>query len=75
MRYIWQEHALVIVHNFSDKPRAIELKADTVGDRTMVNLLTQQDSRADRRGRHHIELDAYNYRWFRVGGIGHTVPR
>ena len=75
MRYIWQEHALVIVHNFSDKPRAIQLKAETVGDRTMVNLLTQADSRADRRGRHHIELDAYNYRWFRVGGIGHTVPR
>jgi len=75
MRYIWQDHALVIVHNFSDKPRAIELKADTVGDRMMVNLLKQDDSRADRRGRHHIELDAYNYRWFRVGGIGHTVPR
>jgi maltose alpha-D-glucosyltransferase/alpha-amylase len=75
MRYIWQDHALVVVHNFSDKPRAIELKADAVGDRLMVNLLTQEDSRADRRGRHQIELDAYHYRWYRVGGLGHTVPR
>jgi maltose alpha-D-glucosyltransferase/alpha-amylase len=41
----------------------------------IVNLLTQEDSRADGRGKHHIELDAYHYRWFRVGGIGHSVPR
>jgi maltose alpha-D-glucosyltransferase/alpha-amylase len=75
MRYIWQEHALVCIHNFSDKPRAIELDAKTVGDRTMINLLTQHDSRADRRGKHQIELDAYHYRWFRVGGLGHQVAR
>jgi maltose alpha-D-glucosyltransferase/alpha-amylase len=75
MRYVWNSHALVIVHNFSDKPRAITLNADTVGNRVMVNLLTQEDSRADRRGRHQIELDAYHFRWFRVGGMGHSVPR
>jgi hypothetical protein len=27
MRYVWQSHALVIVHNFSGKPRAISLDA------------------------------------------------
>ncbi len=75
MRYIWQNHALVIMHNFSDKPRAIRLTADAVGDATMVNLLTQEDSRANERGQHQIELDAYHYRWFRVGGIGHDVAR
>jgi maltose alpha-D-glucosyltransferase / alpha-amylase len=75
MRYIWNNHALVIMHNFSDTPRAVRLKADKVGNRIMVNLLTQQDSRADERGYHQIELDAYNYRWFRVGGIGHDVER
>jgi maltose alpha-D-glucosyltransferase/alpha-amylase len=75
MRYIWHNYALVIVHNFSDEPRAITLKAGTVGNRTMVSLLSQEDSRADSRGHHQIELDAYNYRWFRVGGLGHSVPR
>ncbi len=75
MRYIWNNHALVIMHNFSDRPCAIRLAADAVGDAMMVNLLTQQDSRADERGQHQIELDAYNYRWFRVGGIGHDVAR
>jgi maltose alpha-D-glucosyltransferase / alpha-amylase len=75
MRYIWNNHALVIVHNFSDKPRAIQLAAKTVGDAMMVNLLTQEDSRADKRGQHRIELDAYNYRWYRVGGVGHRVER
>jgi maltose alpha-D-glucosyltransferase/alpha-amylase len=75
MRYIWDNHAIVIVHNFSDKPRAIQLDAGTVGDTTMVNLLTQDDSRANERGQHQIELDAYNYRWFRVGGIDRNVAR
>jgi maltose alpha-D-glucosyltransferase/alpha-amylase len=75
MRYIYDNHALVIIHNFSDKPRALQLDVATVGDATMVNLLTQADSRANARGQHEIELDAYNYRWFRVGGVGHSVPR
>jgi maltose alpha-D-glucosyltransferase/alpha-amylase len=75
MRYIWDSHALVIVHNFSDKPQAIQLDADVVGDQMMVNLLTQEDSRANDRGQHRIELDAYHYRWFRVGGMGHSVTR
>jgi maltose alpha-D-glucosyltransferase/alpha-amylase len=75
MRYIWKDHALVIMHNFSDKPRAIQLSASTVGDKVMVNLLQQDDSRADARGQHRIELDGYNYRWFRVGGTGHDVER
>src|SRR6185369_7843993 len=73
MRYIYDSHALVVIHNFSDKPRAIQLDADVVGDTTMVNLLTQEDSHATDRGQHRIELDAYHYRWFRVGGTGHSV--
>jgi len=75
MRYIYDSHALVVIHNFSDKPRAIQLDADVVGDKTMVNLLTQEDSHATDRGQHRIELDAYHYRWFRVGGTGHSVAR
>jgi maltose alpha-D-glucosyltransferase / alpha-amylase len=75
MRYIWNNHALVIMHNFNDTPRAVRLRADKVGDAMMVNLLTQEDSRADERGYHQVELDAYNYRWFRVGGVGHDVER
>jgi maltose alpha-D-glucosyltransferase/alpha-amylase len=75
MRYIYDNHALVMVHNFSDKPRAIQLDAKTVGDKMMVNLLTQDDSRANERGQHQVELDAYNYRWFRVGGIDRNVAR
>jgi maltose alpha-D-glucosyltransferase/alpha-amylase len=75
MRYLWDNHAIVMIHNFSDKPRAIQLDAGTVGDKIMVNLLTQDDSRADERGRHQVELDAYNYRWFRVGGVDRNVGR
>jgi maltose alpha-D-glucosyltransferase/alpha-amylase len=33
----------------------------------LVSLLTAQHSVADERGRHQLTLDAFGYRWFRVG--------
>jgi maltose alpha-D-glucosyltransferase/alpha-amylase len=75
MRYEWESHAVVVLHNFSDKPRAVQLEASAVGDPVMINLLTQADSRANERGQHLIELDGLNYRWFRVGGTDRMTSR
>jgi maltose alpha-D-glucosyltransferase / alpha-amylase len=73
MRYEWGNRVLVILHNFSDKPQVVRLTAAATGNEELVDLLSTNDSTANSRGRHTIELEPYGYRWFRVGGIDQSV--
>ena len=41
----------------------------------LVDLLANQHSRADERGKHHVLLEAYDYRWYRVGGLDYLLKR
>lgn len=79
MRYEWDDHTLLTLHNFSGKPRAVVLDRGTVAANTgtgeLVDLLATNDSRADENGRYVIELQPYDYRWLRAGGIDRNVPR
>jgi maltose alpha-D-glucosyltransferase/alpha-amylase len=75
MRYDYAGHALVILHNFSDKPKAVRLSAKAATARALIDLLASNDSRADQNGRHHLQLEPYGYRWFRAGGLDRNVPR
>jgi maltose alpha-D-glucosyltransferase/alpha-amylase len=76
MRYDWDGHSLLILHNFSDKPRAVRIGQDTTnGARILVDLLSRNDSRADQNGRHQVQLEPYGYRWYRAGGVDRNVPR
>jgi maltose alpha-D-glucosyltransferase/alpha-amylase len=75
MRYDWDAHSLIVLHNFSRKPRAPQLAAADVGHALLVDLLAKNDSRADANGRHTIELPPYGYRWYRAGGIDRNVSR
>jgi maltose alpha-D-glucosyltransferase/alpha-amylase len=71
MRYNWNGKALTTLHNFSGEPRVVRIRA-AHSERKMVDLLSTDDSVADARGRHRIEMEAYAYRWFRSGGIDHV---
>jgi len=75
MRYTWDDHVVVAVHNFAALPRAFTLPARAVRDRVLVSMLDVEDSHADESGRHRIQLDAYGYRWYRAGGIDRNVAR
>lgn len=79
MRYEWDEHTLVTLHNFTSKPHAVVLdRAAVAADRAivkLVDLLAQNDSRIDGQGRYVIQLQPYDYRWFRAGGIDLNMPR
>jgi maltose alpha-D-glucosyltransferase / alpha-amylase len=79
MRYEWDDHTLVTLHNFTAKPRAVMLDRGAVGANTrtgeLVDLLAKNDSRADENGRYVVELQPYDYRWLRAGGIDRNVPR
>ena len=79
MRYEWDDHTLVTLHNFAGKPCAVVLDRGAVGGDTgtgqLVDLLASNDSRADENGRYVVELQPYDYRWLRAGGIDRNVPR
>jgi maltose alpha-D-glucosyltransferase / alpha-amylase len=79
MRYEWDDHTLVTLHNFTAKPRAVVLDRAAIGSNTgpgqLVDLLAHNDSHADENGRYVAQLQPYDYRWFRAGGIDRNVPR
>jgi maltose alpha-D-glucosyltransferase/alpha-amylase len=41
----------------------------------LVNLLSEDHSRSDKRGRHRIVIEGYGFRWFRVGGLDYLLRR
>jgi maltose alpha-D-glucosyltransferase / alpha-amylase len=75
MEYTWRGHSLIFLHNFADKPRAVRIPVATAGTPTLIDLLWTNDSQAEGRGHHEIELEPYGYRWFRARGLDRNVPR
>jgi maltose alpha-D-glucosyltransferase/alpha-amylase len=75
MRYDWDTHALLTLHNFTGKPRAPRIEASDAGHPLLVDMLARHDSRADEAGRHVIDLPPHGYRWYRAGGIDRNVSR
>jgi maltose alpha-D-glucosyltransferase / alpha-amylase len=60
-----------MLHNFDEKPHEIKLNLRQAGEAALQDLIANKESVADERGDHHITLDAYGYRWFRAGNLGH----
>jgi maltose alpha-D-glucosyltransferase/alpha-amylase len=75
MEYTWRAHSLIVLHNFADQPRAVRIPVHVCGTPLLVDLLWNNDSRAEGRGHHEIELEPYAYRWFRARGLDRNVPR
>jgi len=76
MRYDWRDNALVILHNFHDRP--VEITFDVglkdVG-RNLIDIADSSDSTADEKGKHHIVIEPYGYRWYRAGGLDYLLKR
>ena len=75
LRYEWRHNTVVTVHNFLAEAIEIELKVGGGAGRSLTNLLSEASSEADARGRHHIVLEPYGYRWYRAGGLGYLLDR
>jgi maltose alpha-D-glucosyltransferase/alpha-amylase len=74
LRYDWQATGVLALHNLSDAPVTVRLRAKDAGHERLVSLLDDDHSTA-RRGWHAIVLDGYAYRWFRVGGLDDILRR
>ena len=77
VRYDWRNNSTLFVHNLSAAPREIVLRPGVEGseDNLLVNVLSDDHSRAAAGGRHTIVLEPYGYRWYRVGGLDYLLRR
>jgi maltose alpha-D-glucosyltransferase / alpha-amylase len=77
IRYEWRNNSVLFVHNLDEKPHEISFAVGLSGDigNLLVNLLTENHSRADERSRHTLLLEGYGYRWYRVGGLDYLLKR
>jgi maltose alpha-D-glucosyltransferase/alpha-amylase len=77
IRYDWRNNSVLFVHNLDSQPREVSFSSGIPGDagRLLVNLLSEDHSRADTAGKHHLLMEAYGYRWYRVGGLDYLLKR
>lgn len=73
--YRWRHNQLVLLHNFDQHPREVKLRVPGEGGERLVNLMAEDESRADSRGVHHIALQELDYRWYRVGSFGYALEQ
>lgn len=75
MRYDWRDNAVVIIHNFHDKPVEITFDAGIGGDGDILIDIADATNSRTRAGKHHMVLDPYGYRWYRAGGLDYLLKR
>src|SRR6201987_3969935 len=77
IRYDWRNNSVLFVHNLDERPREIAFTAGLTSDaaKLLVNLLSEDHSHANERGRHTLRMEGYGYRWYRLGGLDYLVKR
>jgi maltose alpha-D-glucosyltransferase/alpha-amylase len=77
IRYDWRNNSVVFVHNCTEAPCETRFAVGLAdgSEKLLINLLTEEHSRAHEDGKHHLVLDPYGYRWYRVGGLDYLLKR
>ena len=75
IQYAWRNNRLLTLHNFHEKPATVALALGSKEGEHLTNLLAGEHSDAGPNGKHTIVLEAYGYRWYRLGGLGHILKR
>ena len=79
IRYDWRNNSVLFIHNFDSKPREISFSTGLTGEDIepgrLLNLLSEDHSRGDKKGRHRLVIEGYGYRWYRVGGLDYLLRR
>lgn len=76
MRYEWRNNAVVCLHNLCSEPQEVHFRlAKADKDSALINLLSEDHSLPEKNGRHQVLLEAFGYRWYRVGGLDYLLKR
>src|SRR6516165_9991141 len=77
VRYDWRNNSVLTLHNLASEPRELEFatgRGENDGDR-LISLLSENHSDRLPNGKHRVCLEAYGYRWYRVGGLDYLPKR
>jgi maltose alpha-D-glucosyltransferase / alpha-amylase len=77
VRYDWRNNSVLTLHNLAAEPRELEFAtglSEDDGDR-LISLLSEDHSNRLPNGKHRVCLEAYGYRWYRVGGLDYLLKR
>ncbi|MGO7212988.1 trehalose synthase [Rhizobium ruizarguesonis] len=76
LRYDWRGNSVLILHNLHAQPAEVTFDPDIGEDgRQLIDIADGASSKADGKGFHTVMLDAYGYRWYRVGGLDYLLRR
>jgi maltose alpha-D-glucosyltransferase/alpha-amylase len=80
MRHDWRNNWVLFVHNLDAKPHEVTFSVGLDRDnaehgKLLINLLSEDHSHADDNGKHRLVIEAYGYRWYRVGGLDYLLRR
>jgi maltose alpha-D-glucosyltransferase/alpha-amylase len=77
VRYDWRNNSALFVHNLDEQPRETTFSVGLAGDqgKHLINLLSEDHSESDARDKHTLMMEAYGYRWYRVGGLDYLLKR
>ncbi|WP_161887944.1 alpha-amylase family protein [Pontibacter russatus] len=71
--YCWKGNSLVVLHNFNEKAYEVEIDLKQQPGDKLIDLMNNFEGEADGKGKQHITLDAYGYRWFRTGDLSYQL--
>jgi maltose alpha-D-glucosyltransferase/alpha-amylase len=74
IRFDWRGTSMVTLHNFADRRARAEFDVKGPRGDLLVDVFDSRSSEG-RSGRHTIDLDAYAWRWFRVGSPDNALHR
>ena len=77
MRYDWRNNSVVFVHNFDPEPHEIVFSTGVQREHgeLLINLLGTEHSKPSEDGKHHLLIEGWGYRWYRVGGLDYLLRR
>ena len=70
VRYQWEKAVSLFVHNFKNEECQLKLDASILGDADKPLICLQTDDRCEvDKGKYTMQLAAYGYRWYKLGGL------
>jgi maltose alpha-D-glucosyltransferase/alpha-amylase len=76
LRYDWRNNAVLVLHNLKGKPCEAVFDPGPTGESPrLVNLLAEDHADPCDGGNYCVLLEAYGYRWYRLGGLDYLLRR
>jgi maltose alpha-D-glucosyltransferase / alpha-amylase len=75
LRYRWRGTEVLTVHNVDAARHETNFRLEGSEGRPLLDLMEEETVQANADGRYHLALEAFAYRWFRVGTLNYALIR